>query len=178
MDQSNCYQFTWNQLGDIAQGRPNLGPTMHLAVYRLMQYTMREIICQRHGPEEATAMFRLAGARAGEEFCRNMLDRQLEFNHFIAQLQEKLRELGVGILRIEKADMAQLEFTLTVGEDLDCSGLPVTGEAVCEYDEGFLAGILGAYTGKSFVAREIDCWATGDRTCRFNVAPADLAPTC
>jgi predicted hydrocarbon binding protein len=112
-------------------------------------------------------MLRLAGERAGEEFCRNMLDRQLDFNAFVAQLQDKLRALGVGILRIEKADTAQLEFMLTLAEDLDCSGLPVSGGAVCEYDEGFIAGIFGVYTGKPFIAHEIDCWATGDRTCRF-----------
>lgn len=51
------------------------------------------------------------------------------------------------------------------------TGLPVKGKTVCEYDEGFIAGILHAYTGKEFSAIEIDCWATGDRTCRFNVKP-------
>jgi len=66
-----------------------------------------------------------------------------------------------------------MNFTLTVAEDLDCSGLPVIGHAVCEYDEGFIAGILGCYTGRPFTAREIDCWATGERTCRFEVTPAD-----
>ena len=59
------------------------------------------------------------------------------------------------------------EIVLTVGEDLDCSGLPVTGEEVCTYDEGFLAGILEAYTGSEYHVREIDCWANGNRTCRF-----------
>ena len=55
----------------------------------------------------------------------------------------------------------------TVGEDLDCSGLPVTGETVCNYDEGFLAGILKVYTKKDYVVTEVDCWATGSRVCRF-----------
>lgn len=172
MDHSTAYTFAWGHLGDIEQGRPNLGPTMNLAVYRLMQYTIREIICLRHGTDEASAILRLAGERAGEEFCRNMLDLRLPFNPFVAMLREKLKELGIGIIRIEKADMDQLEFTLTVAEDLDCSGLPVTGAPVCEYDEGFIAGVFGAYTGKPFVAREIDCWATGDRTCRFTAKPA------
>ncbi|MCC7377599.1 MAG: 4-vinyl reductase [Verrucomicrobiales bacterium] len=51
------------------------------------------------------------------------------------------------------------------------TGLPVKGKTVCDYDEGFIAGILHAYTGKEFSAIEIDCRATGDRTCRFNVKP-------
>ena len=37
---------------------------------------------------------------------------------------------------------------LTISEDADCSGLPAIGETVCNYDEGFLAGLLTAYTGK------------------------------
>jgi len=60
--------------------------------------------------------------------------------------------------------------------DLDCSGLPVSGETVCDYDEGFIAGIMHTYYGREFVAREIDCWASGGRICRFEVKPlaADL----
>ena len=62
------------------------------------------------------------------------------------------------------------EITLSVEQDLDCSGLPITNENVCSYDEGFIAGILEAYTGKKYRVREVDCWASGARTCRFNGA--------
>jgi uncharacterized protein len=37
------------------------------------------------------------------------------------------------------------------------------------YDEGFISGILKAYSGRDFRVREVDCWATGDRVCRFDV---------
>jgi predicted hydrocarbon binding protein len=80
-----------------------------------------------------------------------------------------LREQAIGILRIEKADLDNMIFTLTVEEDLDCSGLPLTDEVVCQYDEGFIAGIMETYTGQPFHAKEIDCWASGDRVCRFDV---------
>ncbi|MBT0664684.1 4-vinyl reductase [Geobacter pelophilus] len=172
MGTDSCCRFNWKQVGDIALGRPHLGPMMHLAVYRLMQYTLREAICARYGHDEASDLLRSAGLRAGEEFCANVLNSDQDFNGFVAELQEKLREMGVGILRIEKADMEKLNFTLTVGEDLDCSGLPVVGHTVCEYDEGFIAGVLGRYTGKAFEAKEVDCWATGERTCRFSVTLA------
>lgn len=62
-----------------------------------------------------------------------------------------------------------MEFVLTVAEDLDCSGLPFVDQAVCTYDEGFITGILKVYTGKEFTVKEIDCWGTGDRVCRFLV---------
>lgn len=83
-----------------------------------------------------------------------------------------LEEMNVGILHVERADMDKLEFTLTVAEDLDCSGLPDLGHVVCTYDEGFISGLFKSFTGKSFEAKEVDCWCTGDRTCRFEVKPA------
>ena len=59
-------------------------------------------------------------------------------------------------------------------EDLDCSSLPITGETVCNYDEGFLAGILKVYTKKEYVVTEVDCWATGSRVCRFEASVKNL----
>jgi uncharacterized protein len=163
------YEFTWRDLGDIALGRPNLGPGVPVLVYRLAQYTMREAILQRYGEDMARTLLREAGWIAGREFCANVLDKNLDFNAFVAQLQDMLKTQGIGILRIEKADLESLSLVLTVSEDLDCSGLPVYGTTVCDYDEGFIAGIFHVYTGKHFNAVEVDCWATGDRTCRFEV---------
>jgi uncharacterized protein len=82
-------------------------------------------------------------------------------------LQETLRELGIGILRIEEADLEQGLLVLTVSEDLDCSGLPELEYEICVYDEGFIAALLENFTGRDFKVKEIDCWCTGDRTCRF-----------
>lgn len=166
------YRFHWDDLGDVELGRPNLGQQLPVSVYRLAQYTMREALVQHYGDEQAGELLAEAGWIAGRELCLNLLDRDLSLNAFIAQLQTRLKELGIGVLRVESADVEALSFTLTVSEDLDCSGLPVTGTTVCDYDEGFIAGVLHAYTGRSFSVREIDCWATGDRTCRFAVAPA------
>lgn len=161
--------FSWEYLGDISAGRANLGSEMPVIVYRLFQFTLRDVLNREYGCEQASNLLRAAGKLAGAEFCKNILDKSLDFNGFVAQLQQKLAELRIGILRLEAADMDKLEFILTVEEDLDCSGLPITEESVCDYDEGFIAGILNEYTGKQFTAKEIDCWATGDRTCRFRV---------
>lgn len=96
-----------------------------------------------------------------------MLDLTLPVNDFIAQLQKQIAEMKIGILRIEDTDSQMRKIVLTVSEDADCSGMPVLDETMCNYDEGFLSGILSAYTGKSYTVLEIDCWATGDRVCRF-----------
>ena len=165
-------RFTWESIGDISQSRENLGGEMPVLVYRLFQYTMREILNKKYGPDVCIDIFRDAGEVAGLEFARNVLDLSLPFNEFMSNMQNALRENKIGILRIESVDTVKKEMILSVAEDLDCSGLPVTGETVCNYDEGFIAGILKAYTGQNHTVIETDCWSKGDRVCRFN-AKAD-----
>jgi hypothetical protein len=162
--------FSWSDLGDTAVGRPHLGSEVSVVVYRLALYSLREAIAARHGEEAAAQVFRDGGWIAGREFCRNTMDTSLAPADFIDQLQEALTARRIGILRVESLDLASLTMTLTVSEDLDCSGLPVSGRTVCDYDEGFISGILYEYMNIDFRVVEIDCWATGDRTCRFSVA--------
>jgi len=163
------YNFSWDQLGNIDEGRPNLGNKTSVAVYRLMQYTMRAVIEKEYGDEETRLLLIKAGRLAGKEFCKNVLDTKLPLNKFIAQLHDVLLDLQVGVLKIEKSDVENLSFIATVSEDLDCSGLPIKGVTVCDYDEGFIEGIFEIYTGKKFFVKEIDCWTTGERTCRFSI---------
>ncbi|MEG1836557.1 MAG: 4-vinyl reductase [Synergistaceae bacterium] len=98
----------------------------------------------------------------------NVLDLTQPLNNFIAEFQKILAEEKVGILRVERLDEKTGSVVLTVEEDLDCSGLPPIGETVCNYDEGFIAGVFEAYTKQKYIVKEIDCWATGSRVCRFN----------
>ncbi len=166
-------KFDWSMIGDVAEGRPNLGAAMDVRVYRLMQFTLRDVLMKRFDKETADKIFYDAGLHAGRTFCQEFLNKNNNFNGFVAELQDKLKELKIGILRIEKADLDTMNFTMTVAEDLDCSGLPVSGEQICTYDEGFINGLLGEYTGKNFNVKEVDCWCSGDRVCRFDVKPAN-----
>jgi len=165
----NKFNFNWQQLGDIQEGRPNLGNMTSVSSYRLMQYTMRAVLEREFGDEKTKQLLIQSGRLAGEAFCQNVLDTTLPLNRFIAQLHEKLIEYSIGILRVEKADTDKLSFVVTVSEDLDCSGIPLQGVTVCDYDEGFIEGIFYIYTQKNFIVKEIDCWATGERTCRFSI---------
>ena len=170
MDEDRKYAFSWDLLGDIELGRPNLGNTARLEVYRLMQFCFRDVLEQRFGAQAADDVFYEAGKLAGAEFAAHLLSKPEELGDFVAELQRVLREMGIGILRVEKADPERGEFVVTVSEDLDCSGLPESGESVCVFDEGFIAALLESYTGRRFVVKEVDCWCTGDRTCRFTAA--------
>lgn len=167
MTNQRKYQFSWPLIGDIELGRPNLGNQMSIEIYRLMQFTFRDVIEQHVGTEKTDQIFYEAGKMAGKAFYENVLTPTDDLNSFIKQLQNVMKKFGIGILRVEKAAMDLGEFILTVSEDLDCSGLPELDFEICTYDEGFISSLLESFTGKLFRVKEVDCWCTGDRTCRF-----------
>ena len=167
------YKFSWELLGDIEAGRPHLGNSTRVEGYRLLQFTFRDVIEQHVGTEKTDKIFYEAGVLAGKEFYAHMLTPTTDLNDFIRELQKILKELGIGILRVEKADMEKKEIILTLSEDLDCSGLPELDYEICTYDEGFIAALLESFSGIKFIVKEIDCWCTGDRTCRFMATSAD-----
>jgi predicted hydrocarbon binding protein len=164
-------RFEWSMLGDIEEGRPNLGSMVNVAVYRLMQFTLRDILIRDFGVEEADRIFFEAGKKAGEQFYENILSHKNDLDSLFADLQSKMKELGIGIFRVESADHEKGSYVVTVAEDLDCSGIPVCSEEICTYDEGFIAGLFLAYSGKDFQVKEVDCWGSGGRVCRFTVVP-------
>jgi hypothetical protein len=117
--------------------------------------------------EKTDEIFFEAGKKAGEEYYKNVLTDVEDLNGLFADLQRTLKELGIGIFRVESADPEKGSFVVTVAEDLDCSGLPVCSEEICTYDEGFIAGLLLSYSGEDFDVKEVDCWCSGGRVCRF-----------
>ncbi|GFO67180.1 hypothetical protein GMLC_07590 [Geomonas limicola] len=173
MNDERKYEFSWDLLGDLELGRPNLGPQTRLEVYRLMQFCFRDVLERTYGSDEADRLFYEAGYLAGRHFYANLMGPVQDQNQFVAKLQYLLKELKMGILRIEEMDIAQGRLVVTVSEDLDCSGLPMRDHEFCTYDEGFIAALMESFTERKFVVKEVDCWCTGDRTCRFS---AQVAP--
>ena len=173
MNSARKYQFSWDLLGNIEEGRPNLGPNTRVEVYRLLQFCFRDVIEHELGTDNADRIFFNAGKLAGEHFYKNMLKPVDNLNDYVKQLQEVLKDLGIGILRIEEADPEKGVFVLTVSEDLDCSGLPDLDYEICIYDEGFITALMERFTGKKFKVKEVDCWCTGERTCRFTATVVD-----
>ena len=42
--ENRLYAFDWKYIGDMELGRPNLGKTARLEIYRLFQYTLRDVL--------------------------------------------------------------------------------------------------------------------------------------
>lgn len=169
MDEREKFKFVWPLLGISQNGRPNLGQLVPIEVYRLMQYCFREVIEENLGVEKGNALIYEAGRKAGVAFYINVLPASSNHQEFVSSLQVALKDLRIGIFRVEQGDLDKGSLTASVSEDLDCSGLPELGYGVCTYDEGFIAGVLEQYTGKKWDVKEIDCWCTGERTCRFSI---------
>ncbi|MDR1917068.1 MAG: hypothetical protein LBQ58_10900 [Synergistaceae bacterium] len=163
------YEFYWGLIGDLEIGRPNLGNKTRVEIYRLMQFTFRDVLERKYGVDVADEVFYEAGKIAGREFCSHFLSSAKDIGSFVKLIQDTMREYGMGIFRVEESDNDAKKLVVTVEEDLDCSGLPELDYEICKYDEGLIAGIMESFTGNVYNVKEIDCWCTGDRTCRFSV---------
>ena len=126
-------------------GRDNLGDTLPVAVYRMLEYSLKLELVNRLGKEKQVEIFRNAGRMTGEYFAKHFLNLNQPLDTFVSHLQSTLELFKIGILRIESIDEESGQIILTVSEDADCSGLPVLGETVCNYDEGFISGILSLF---------------------------------
>ena len=160
-------RYSWDKLGNIREGRPDLGDSLPVEVYRQLEFSLLEALTRRYGTETTNAIFKEAGAIAGVEFTKQHLNTNASFKDFMTDLYKILYKLKIGILNVEHVDEDFNEIIITMADDLDCSGLPPTNEMICDFDEGFLEGILLQYTGDEYEVREINCWANGDRICRF-----------
>jgi len=174
MENRRKYKFDWNNTvgADMKLARPSLGPNTRVEVYRLFQFTLRDVLEQRYGTEMADTLFREAGIMAGKAFFDKFLSEAKNTSSLVSKIQDSFNTLGIGIFRVENSAEDNSHFILTVEEDLDCSGLPDTSDVVCVYDEGFIQGILESFSGMNFNVKEIDCWCTGARTCRFEAKKA------
>jgi predicted hydrocarbon binding protein len=169
------YEFNWDETvgADLQIARPHLGPNTRIEIYRLFQFTLRDVLEQHYGSETADTLLREAGFLAGKAFFEKFLGSAADLSSLAKAIQKSFIDFGIGIFRVEAARPDDGHFIFTVDEDLDCSGLPDTSKVICVYDEGFIRGILESFSGKGFDVREIDCWCTGSRTCRFEAKEKD-----
>ena len=167
------YAFRWDFVGNLQLGRPDLGPLSRVECYRLLQFSLRDVLEKHFGAQTTESLFHEAGFLAGGEFFQHVVGSCATISEFFEKTRAAMESLRMGILRMESSDMQTKQFVLTVGEDLSCSGLPDVSREICFYEEGFLAGLFTAFMGEPFVAHEKECWCNGSRFCRFEVSPSE-----
>lgn len=157
------------KVGDIKTGRGELGDNMPVAVYRLFQCSMRETLKQRYGGGEMIETLRSCGWIAGRSFAYENLDLTLPVRLFLESLEQVFITSKIGLLDVENLSEDGMQMTFAIRNDLDCSGMDQDNKTFCQYDEGFLAGILYEYTKRVYSVVETDCWGNGSNVCRFSV---------
>ncbi len=161
------YPFSWELLGGLNEGRPTLGRYARLEAYRLMQYTMRDVLEERLGTQQTEGLFYQAGQLAGKEFYQHMIGETHEGQWLLRRLQQVLREMGLGLLHLEEVAPDNSRFVFVLKEDLDCSGGPTKGHSSCYFDAGVFSGVLEAFFQQPYDVVETECWSLGDERCRF-----------
>ena len=59
--------FSWEKLGNIKEGREDLGEELPVIVYRLLEYSMNHVLAEEYGVEQANELFRKSGYLAGSK---------------------------------------------------------------------------------------------------------------
>lgn len=128
------------------------GRQVDLVYYRIIRLiALRESL----GSRLSANLLYQAGYRVGKQFDS-------------ASLQDLCKALDDFLLgRIKIVEQKENFLVLEEDECATCSGLPNIGEAVCDFEAGFIAGCLETITGKTVVVKETKCWGLGDTVCRF-----------
>lgn len=154
-------------IGSPAKGRPTLGERVPVQMFRALRLVgVMEGLDAAMG--DASAVVYTSGKGLGEAIGEQILAKSgKDLHRFVEGTINTIRELGVGILSVTKADLDGKFIVLQVNECITCSGMPDIGKPVCHFEAGVVSGILGTFLEKSVTVVETQCWGQGDSYCEF-----------
>lgn len=133
--------------------RPRLGPTVTLTTFRLLRLVvMQEILGESTGPT-----IYMAGKAVGKQLSLATADDFLRF----------VEEQKIGVPELERVDANNL--IVRVWECMTCSGLPNTGQLLCHFESGLIAGALETILGRRARSTQTKGVSNGDPYCQFEV---------
>jgi uncharacterized protein len=158
--------FDINIIGDLRKGRPTLGNSMSVAVYRLIVYSLRAELINRFGKEEVENIFYQSGQLIGETVHSSFMVNVNDESELYSSISSFFLNAKIGRFEVKKSyENGEMLFSLS--EDIDCSGLASDGETKCSIDEGIISGILSSFYQKTYITKEVGCWGTGEKSCFF-----------
>jgi len=154
-------------IGDPAAGRPTLGDTAPIALFRALRLVgIKEGLDSLIG--DASTLVYTSGKSVGSNLGYAILAQTgKDLNKFFTAVINQVRNLGIGIMDILQADIDNGFIEIKVNECVTCAGSPNIGERVCHFEAGFISGILEAFVGKSVNVLETKCNCMGEEGCVF-----------
>jgi len=134
--------------------RPSLGDQAGVGLYRLLRLAAFDATAGA----EAIAAARAAGEKIGRSLGMRKLD----------DLAMLCRSLKLGI--VDVSIVTETCLRIAVRECAACAGAQESGDVVCHFEGGLLAGAVGAIFERSVRFRETTCLGGhGDDACRFEI---------
>jgi predicted hydrocarbon binding protein/tRNA A-37 threonylcarbamoyl transferase component Bud32 len=134
--------------------RPSLGGDAGAGLYRLLRLAAFDSV----SGAEAVAAARAAGEKIGRSLGLGTLDELLAL----------CRSLKLGIVEVSPADDTHLD--IVVRECVACAGAHESGQAMCHFEGGLLAGAVASIAKRPVRVRETACQGgCGDEACRFEL---------
>lgn len=164
------YHFKWETMGRVKAERPDVGTDVPVIVFRLYAYTLRDSIIKHLDVHKANHILKEAGFNAGVEFYNNVIAVSESTGNFFTDFELHFKGWKLGLLVFdEDVNKDSTEYSVKIYQDLNSSGVEHVSETICEWDEGFIAGVLTTYSKANFYVLETECWASGHEFCRFKI---------
>lgn len=160
-DFKNAMQYEFNEINNQIQlslddincpVQDKSGHDINLQYMRLLRISLRET----YGSKLSNALLYESG--------KNLALHNIKIKN-MQGLIGYMEKLMLGVKRIVHMDNNKV--ILEEDQCAVCSGMPKTGEALCSYESGFIAGGLSIIFNKEVKVDETKCWSLGDNVCRF-----------
>jgi predicted hydrocarbon binding protein len=156
-------------VGDPVKGRPTLGPTVPIAMFRAMR-----LLGMMQGLDgligDASTLVYSSGREVGRAMGAQLAEAARgDLGTFVELTVKKLADLGVGRVSIVEARPEDGHLVLDVDECITCSGMAPIGRRICHFEAGMISSVIEAFTRKPNNVVETRCNGTGDGVCRFQV---------
>ncbi len=154
--------------GNPFVGRPTLSEEAPIFWYRSLIHTgMRNFLRKLMGEQVDVYLYQ-AGKEVGRYFVKSgMIEKKEEVKDLLKEIHEKVKALKIG--RISVLEMQDNYARIRVDECISCAGMLNTGEMVCFWEGGVIAGLLSKILEQDVEAVEYKCWANGEEVCEFDI---------
>lgn len=156
----NCYNLIIDRLMDTVDSGNS-----EIEFFRTLCHTIRYGL-EAYGMNPKP-VFKKIGNDIGQKMGRFFVVGSIEA--LLTELAEFWQLHGLG--EIEKDNIDPL--ILIVNDCFDCSDMPDVGRTLCALDEGIFEGIFKASLELLVTVKELECFGTGHRHCKFDIRILD-----